>query len=42
MDEVTTEVKNYFEKRFQESNFSRLILDGVRFNQLSAKEIKVL
>lgn len=42
MDEVTTEVKSYFEKRFQESKFSRLILDEVRFNQLSSEEIKVL
>lgn len=42
MDEVKVEVKNYFEKRFQESNSSRPNLAEVRFNQLFVEEIKAL
>lgn len=42
VEEVKAELKNHFEQRFKECNFSMLKLKGVQFNSLSRKEITLL
>lgn len=35
VEEIKTEIKNFFKAKFEVSCVSRLVLDGVEFNKLS-------